>query len=155
MKKVWCTVFLGIFLIFSYGSCARMDNSLMDGYYTAEAAVFDDYGWKEYVTVRISGGRIIHVEFNAFNSSGFLKSWDMNYMRLMNAESGTYPSAYSRIYGGKFLEKQGTEGLECISGATYSYNTFLRLAEAVLENARTGDTEPRRVNLPVEIRDIH
>jgi major membrane immunogen (membrane-anchored lipoprotein) len=122
-------------------------NSLKDGYYCAEAAEFDAYGWKEYVAVCVSGGRIILVEYNAFNASGFIKSWDMNYMRVMNAVSGIYPNAYTRFYGGKFLENQGAREVDALSGATESHVSFLRLSQAVLENARAGDTETRLVPL--------
>jgi major membrane immunogen (membrane-anchored lipoprotein) len=120
-------------------SCAGKSSTLKDGYYTAEAAQFDEHGWKEYVTIRVADGKITLVEYNAFNSSGFIKSWDMDYMRVMNARNRTYPNAYTRYYGKQLLENQGTEGVECISGATNSYHTFLALADRALENARQGD----------------
>ena len=127
-------------------SCGENTPFFKDGYYTAEAAEFDEYGWKEYVTICISAGRIILVEYNAFNSSGFIKSWDMDYMRVMNAADGTYPNAYTRYYGRQFLENQGTEGIDALSGATYSYHTFLALADAVLKNAREGNNNTTQVN---------
>ncbi|MDR2479595.1 MAG: FMN-binding protein [Treponema sp.] len=130
---------LWFFLIALCVSCAGKSSSLKDGYYTAEAAQFDEYGWKEYVTVRIADGKITLVEYNAFNSAGFIKSWDMDYMRVMNARNGTHPNAYTRYYGQRLLENQGTEGVECISGATTSYNMFLALADTALENARQGN----------------
>ncbi|MDR2435364.1 MAG: FMN-binding protein [Treponema sp.] len=121
-------------------SCGGNSSALKDGYYTAEDAEFDNHGWKEYVTLCISSGQISMVEYNAFNQSGLIKSWDMNYMRLMNAASGSYPNAYTRYYVGQLLTRQGTEGIDALSGATESYRSFLRLADAALENARRGDT---------------
>jgi major membrane immunogen (membrane-anchored lipoprotein) len=129
------------------GSCLSGGNPLKDGYYSAEAEEFDSYGWKEYISVCVSGGRIIVVEYNAFNKAGFIKSWDMNYMRVMNAVAGIYPNAYTRYYGGKFLEGQGTRDVDTLSGATESHDSFLQLAQAVLENARIGDTATRFVPL--------
>ena len=137
----------GIFIILFNISCSSGDSSLKDGYYTAEMGEFNKYGWKDYVTIRISGGKIIHVEYNSFNTSGFIKSWDMDYMRNMNAKNGTYPNSFRRKYGGKLLEKQGTEEIDPISGATASYHTFLLLADEVLENARKGNTETKLVYL--------
>ena len=121
-------------------SCSAGQNSMRDGYYSAEVAEFDDEGWKEYITIYVSSGRIILVEYNAFNTAGFIRSWDMNYMRLMNAATGTYPNVYTRHYGEKLLENQGIQGTDVLTGATNSYRTFLRLGEAVLENARQGNT---------------
>ena len=128
-------------------SCSSAENSLKDGYFSAEALEFDSYGWKEYVTICVSSGQIIMVEYDAVNSSGFIKSWDMDYMRVMNAADGTYPNAYTRSYGTKFMENQGIEGVDLLSGATHSYYSFLQLAEAVLESARLGDTSTRLVAL--------
>jgi major membrane immunogen (membrane-anchored lipoprotein) len=129
-----------IILAVLYVSCGGNSSALKDGYYTAEAAEFDEYGWKEYVTLCISSKRISMVEYNAFNPSGLIKSWDMNYMRRMNAAAGTYPNAYTRYYGSQLLARQGTEGVDGLSGATNSYRTFIRLADTALENARGGDT---------------
>ena len=141
-KFIACTV--SAFLLWS---CSPARHILQDGYYNAEIAEFDIFGWKEYVTIRVSGGRIIFVEYNAFNPSGFVKSWDMNYMRIMNDTDGTYPNAYTREYVRQFLESQGTEGVDMISGATHSYYLFIRLAEAVLESARQGNTQTVLVTL--------
>jgi major membrane immunogen (membrane-anchored lipoprotein) len=129
------------FLAALCASCAGNDSGLRDGYYTAEAAEFDEYGWKEYVTICVSGGRITLVEYNAINASGFIKSWDMRYMRLMNATDKTYPNAYTRYYCSRLLDNQGTDGVDRISGATNSHNTFIKLADRALENARQGNTE--------------
>jgi major membrane immunogen (membrane-anchored lipoprotein) len=135
------------FLAALCASCAGKNFDLKDGYYTAEIAGFDEHGWKEYVTICVSAGRITLVEYNAINASGFIKSWDMRYMRLMNATDGTYPNAYTRYYGRQFLDKQGTDGIDRISGATDSYHTFIRLADTALENARQGNTETTLVSL--------
>ena len=122
-----------------YISCDRNDDVLQDGYYTAEEAVFDSHGWKDYLTICISGGKIIVVEYNAFNPSGFLKSWDMDFMRHMNTEDGTYPNAYSRYYARRLLERQDVRGIDALSGATESHSVFINLAKAVLKNAREGN----------------
>ena len=130
---------------YTLNACSPNSASLKDGYYTAETAEFDEHGWKEYLSVFISEGRIILAEYNAYNSSGFIKSWDMDYMRAMNAKDGTYPSAYSRHYASRFLELQDTKGIDAISGATASYNNFIRLADAVMKNAREGNGKTERV----------
>lgn len=128
-------------------SCAKNSSVLYDGYYTAEVAEFDKHGWKEYITVCVSGGQIILVEYNAYNHSGFIKSWDINYMREMNEIDGTYPNAYTRYYSRQFLEKQGTDGIDALSGATQSYTVFISLAKAVLKNAKEGNNKTALVHL--------
>jgi major membrane immunogen (membrane-anchored lipoprotein) len=105
-------------------SCSRDSSILHDGYYTAESASFDSFGWKEFVTICVSNGKIVTVEYNAKNSSGFIKSWDMDYMRRMGAVTGTYPNEYSRVYASELLARQTPDPIDAISGATDSHATF-------------------------------
>ena len=112
---------------------------LQDGYYTAQASEFS-HGWKEYITILVKGGSIVSVEYNAENASGFIKSWDNTYMQTMLHTNGTYPNEYTRYYAGQLLEGQGQGGIDAITGATSSHGTFQQLAQAVLEQARKGDS---------------
>ena len=131
-----------VFFLFLAGlliSCGGNDYVLKDGYYTTEEAEYNSYGWKEFLTICISGGKIIVVEYNAYNPAGFLKSWDMDFMRRMNTTDGTYPNAYSRYYSRQLLEKQDVTGIDVLSGATESHSVFVALAKAALKNARDGN----------------
>ena len=112
---------------------------LQDGYYTAQAAEFS-HGWKEYITILVKGGDIISVEYNAENASGFIKSWDNAYMQNMLHSNGTYPNEYTRNYASQLLEGQGEEPIDGLTGATSSHGSFQKLAAAVLEQARKGDS---------------
>lgn len=65
----------------------------MDGFYTVEMSDYNN-GWKEFVTIRVSGNKIVTVEYNAKNSSGFIKSWDIPYMRnMLDKKKGHTPTA--------------------------------------------------------------
>ncbi|MDR3051666.1 MAG: FMN-binding protein [Oscillospiraceae bacterium] len=135
-------VVLSLLCALSVAGCApkAAERRLKDGYYTAEAAIFEEHGWKEFVTICVRDGQIINVEYNAKNRTGFLKSWDMVYMREMNAVSHTYPNQYTRLYAQGLLEAQSPDGVDLITGATESYETFMQLADAVMYRAQTGDT---------------
>jgi major membrane immunogen (membrane-anchored lipoprotein) len=120
---------------FSSGDSA---GNLQNGHYTAEMADYF-HGWKEFLTIYVNNGRIVTVDYNAKNSSGFIKSWDMEYMRLMNKTDGNYPNKYSRHYASELLARQETEGIDAMSGATESYVSFIALADAAIAHAKTGD----------------
>lgn len=115
------------------------DAALQDGYYTAQAAEFS-HGWKEYITIMVKGGNIVSVEYNALNASGFIKSWDSNYMQNMLHSNGTYPNEYTRYYANQLLEGQGNGSIDALSGASSSHASFQKLATTVLEQARQGDS---------------
>jgi major membrane immunogen (membrane-anchored lipoprotein) len=134
-------------------SCRESRAFPLDGYFSAEAEVFDDYGWKEFVSLGVNNGRITSVEYNAKNPSGFIKSWDMDYMRTMNAVSGTYPNEYTRSYADQLLLRGDAEAVDVLSGATHSYHSFKQLAGRALENARAGDSSTALVPILIPRED--
>ena len=133
MKRIVMIV-LALLLVAALTSCGGQD-----GYYTAQAAEYS-HGWKEYITIMVKDGSIVSVEYNAENPSGFIKSWDNAYMQNMLHVNGTYPNEYTRYYAGQLLEGQGNGGIDALTGATSSHSSFQKLAEAVLEQARKGDS---------------
>lgn len=137
MKRVLSFI-LALLIAASLMACGEKTD-LQDGYYTAQADEYN-FGWKEYVTIMVKGGSIVSVEYNAENASGFIKSWDNAYMQTMLHVQGTYPNEYTRYYAGQLLEGQGEGGINAIAGASSSHGTFQMLVQAVLEQARKGDS---------------
>ena len=119
--------------------CAAKDTDMQDGYYTAQAAEYSN-GWKEFVTITVRGGKIISVEYNATNASGFIKSWDNAYMKNMKNVKGTYPNEYTRNYAAQLIQSQSPD-VEAITGASTSAGSFDMLAAAVIEQAKKGDSQ--------------
>ena len=138
MKRILATL-LSVMLIAQLLAACGSQAGLQDGYYTAQASEFS-HGWKEYITILVKGGSIISVEYNAENASGFIKSWDNAYMQSMLQDQGTYPNEYTRNYANQLLEGQGEGSIDAITGATSSHESFQILAQAVLEQARQGDS---------------
>ena len=148
MKREKRTLFCAFMLLFALAlsSCSGAANAMTDGYFTAEMADFDEHGWKEIITIYVKDNKIVSVDYDAINQSGFIKSWDMDYMRIMNAADGTYPNKYVRQYSDALLLYQKPEKVQAITGATHSYHTFQALAVAALEQARTGNTDVAYIN---------
>ena len=124
MRRIIRTL-LPLLLVFLLAGCGKTEG-LQDGYYTAQASEYH-FGWKEYVTIIVKGGRIVSVEYNAENASGFIKSWDNAYMQTMLHSNGTYPNEYTRYYAGQLLEGQGEDEIDALSGATSSDRKSTRL----------------------------
>ncbi|MCI8743396.1 MAG: FMN-binding protein [Lachnospiraceae bacterium] len=137
MKRILCLTLLLLMMV-PLTACGSQ-TGLRDGYYTAQAAEFS-HGWKEYITIMVKGGSIVSVEYNAENPSGFIKSWDNAYMQNMLHSNGTYPNEYTRNYAGQLLEKQQAGSIDALSGASSSCGSFQKLAAAVLEQAKEGDS---------------
>ena len=137
MKRILSLV-LALLLAVSLTACGDK-TALQDGYYPAQAAEFS-HGWKEFITIMVKGGSIVSVEYNAENASGFIKSWDNAYMQNMLHSNGTYPNEYTRYYAGQLLKGQGEGTIDALAGASSSHGSFQKLAAAVVEQARKGDS---------------
>lgn len=138
MKRILCLIVFLLLFIMPMTACQKT-TELQDGYYTAQAAEFN-HGWKEYITIMVKGGSIVSVEYNAENPSGFIKSWDNAYMQTMLHTDGTYPNEYTRYYANQLLEHGHADNIDALSGASSSHLSFQKLAQAVLEQARKGDS---------------
>jgi len=112
---------------------------LKDGYYTAEAVVFDAQGWKEYLTIYVFNGRIVNAEYDSRNSRGFLRSWDMADKRRSTLATGTNQSKYRREYAAALLNRQNPAEVTPFPGASQVLPNFQRLAEEAVKQARTGN----------------
>ena len=139
MKRLVTFTLIFLLLVLPLTACSEK-TELQDGYYTAQAKDFS-HGWKEYITIMVKGGSIVSVEYNAENASGFIKSWDNAYMQTMLHSNGTYPNEYTRYYANQLLEGRRDDDIDALSGATSSYGSFQKLSEAVLEQARKGDSD--------------
>lgn len=110
-----------------------------DGFYTAEMSEFS-HGWQEYLIIQGKGGRIVSAEYNAKNESGFIKAWDNTYMKYMMSRQGTYPNKYTREYVQQLIDRQKNTDVDVVTGASNLGQNFVKLVEAVLEQAAAGDS---------------
>lgn len=148
-KKTGLLLLIAALLCICFTGCGDKEGQLQDGYYSAEASDYS-HGWKEFVSICISNGKLVTVEYNAKNESGFIKSWDMNYMRNMEGITGTYPNMYTRTYAADFLSKGDPQAVDMVTGASSSGAKFKLLAAAALEQAEKGDTSKIIVQTPAE-----
>lgn len=139
MKRSVLAVCLVIVFLIAMSGCKTQKDGLVDGNYKVEMSDYS-HGWKEFVSIGISNGKIVTVEYNAKNPSGFIKSWDIQYMRNMDSIKGTYPNHYTRAYAASLLKAQNVEGIDAISGATSSGGNFRLMVSLLLEKAKVGDT---------------
>lgn len=140
MKKRVFSLSMIVILVFVCMTGCSGFRSMKDGYYTAEMSEYSN-GWKEYLRIQVKHGTIVSAEFNAKNQSGFIKAWDNAYMKNMMSIQGTYPNKYTREYVQQLMEEQEDVKVDTVSGASHSGGHFEKLAEAVLKQAKAGNSE--------------
>lgn len=120
-----------------------------DGYYSAEAANFDEKsGWKETVDVTVMNGRIVAVMWNAVHKDGgtdkVTRSKDGEYgmVAFGDAQAEWHEQA---LKAEQFLiEKQDVKAFayasdgktDAVSGVSISVNGFAELVDQALANAK-------------------
>ena len=104
---------------------------LKDGTYTGSAM---GYSGKVNITLTIKDGKITEVtNTNSDTRSFFNKAW--------------------RSIQPKILEKQSTEGIDTVSGATFSSNGILDASKIALEQAKNTEVQPSITPEPTEAPD--
>lgn len=73
MKRRICSLVLAAVIAFSAAGCNQKGDTLNDGYYTARMSDYS-HGWMEFVTICVSDGHLVSIEYNAKGPSGYLKS---------------------------------------------------------------------------------
>lgn len=137
---------LSLFLALLSG-CGRGEAVLHDGYYSAVAASFNNYGWKELVTLYVYNNRIVTVEFNAHNPSGLVLSWDSLTLRMLKSKMQQHPNLVIRKYSQELVNRQRPENIRKITGDEYFYDSFLSLAAVAIARAQAGDKSVADVKL--------
>ena len=141
MKKLIC-------LLLCVSACAALlagcgsAPEKQDGQYRAEYAQFDEYGWKDYVTVTVEENKVTAVEFDAVNELGEKKSENASYRESMEAITKTYPEKFCAEYGEQYIEKQEAKDLDAIAGATKSHDSLVTLLSALQKPMEEGNTDP-------------
>ncbi|MCI8365200.1 MAG: FMN-binding protein [Eubacterium sp.] len=113
--------------------------TMQDGTYTAQMSEYS-HGWREFVTITVKNGEVVTAEYNAENSSGFIKSWDTAYMNNMKTVTGTYPNEYTRYYAAFLKGQKDVPEIDALTGASNSGANFKRLSDAVVNKAKQGDS---------------
>ena len=91
-RKRFIVIFLVLMTMFSVSGCKKEENRLEDGFYTVEMSDYIN-GWKEFVTIRVSGSKIVTVEYNSRNSSGFTNPGTFPICAICSIKKGHIPTA--------------------------------------------------------------
>lgn len=143
MKKIVGLALVSVLSVSILAGCGKSskseDNTYKDGNYRASYDKFDTRGWKAFTQIEIKDGKIATVDFDYLNKDDKRKSEDADYIKEMAAKSGTSPDKFSKELEKALIEKQDSEKVDIVTGATYATNDMKKLAKLILENAKKGD----------------
>lgn len=115
----------------------------IDGTYRAEYADFDQYGWKETVTVKIKNGKIQVSNFDAISKDDEKKKKtdDEDYAAQMKEKAGITPKdAFAKLMKNFESADNDVTKIDNVAGATVSSDDFkLLVGEILATTARDGN----------------
>lgn len=138
MKKLLALA-LVVVLAFSMAACGG--NKLKDGTYVAEmsdAVAADSYGWKDTVTVTVSGGKVTDAVFESYSTEdGRPKSGETAETYPMDPA----PSEWIPQLTANLKAASSADEVAAVAGATNASNNAKKLYAAALQAAADGNTE--------------
>lgn len=142
-------VAMAFFLLFFplVPGCGQNDSQLHDGYYSAVADSFNNYGWKEFVTLYVYNNRIVTVEFNAYNPSGLILSWDDLTLSTLKNRMRQHPNLVIRKYSQELVNRQYPGNIRKVVADDFFYDSFIALSAVAIARARAGDRSVAEVRL--------
>ena len=147
MKKATAACMAAALALFALTGCSNnSDDTLKDGTYRAEMSI-ESHGYKDYVEITVTGGKIDTVVYDAVTADGKKKTDDEDYKKSMmegnkNASlPETYPADYMKKLSQSLVEQQEVEKVDVVAGATTSSNDFKTLVSALKNNMKSGKTQ--------------
>lgn len=137
MRKI-LIIFLIAGALLSLAGCGMGERHFVDGSYHVEFADFDSSGYKEYIDVVVEDGSIVSFTADAVDRKGELKSDSKELSDKMKAVVGNYPEKFYRDFANQYLEKEDSEKIDIVAGATLSTRSLMELVVAMEEAASEG-----------------
>ena len=106
-----------------------------DGVYKATQDKADQYGWKGFVEITVTDGKIATVIFD-YDNAGKLKSEDAAYKAAMEPKSKTYPEKAFGELEAALIATQDIATVDAVAGATASSTEFTALVTTALAGAK-------------------
>ncbi|EIA21549.1 extracellular electron transfer flavoprotein PplA [Listeria fleischmannii] len=132
---------------------AKTDGTMTDGTYKLEEKNFDDKGWKAFASIEVKDGKITKASYDYKNKDGDLKSEDADYEKAMKDKVGTGPQEYLKQLSDALVKSQSASGVDIVTGATHSSETFINYANQLIQAAQRADTTTISINNGADMKD--
>ncbi|HIF1127771.1 TPA: extracellular electron transfer flavoprotein PplA, partial [Enterococcus faecium] len=92
-------------------------------------------------------------KYDNVNENGESKTKDAEYNKNMEAKSGTNPEKYIPELNDQFLKAQSASGVEVVTGATHSSESFQNYAQQLIQAAQAGNTDTIEIDNGADLKD--
>lgn len=125
---------------------------LQDGTYKLEEKNYSN-GYRSVFEMVVKDGKITESNYDNVNEDGKSKMDDAEYNENMKAKAGTNPETFIPELNEQLLSAQSASGVEVVTGATHSSESFQNYAQQLIQAAQAGNTETIEIDNGAELKD--
>ncbi|HBK3298269.1 TPA: FMN-binding protein [Enterococcus faecalis] len=125
---------------------------LKDGTYKLEEKN-EKNGYRAVFEMTVKDGKITESKYDNINAEGKSKTEDTKYEESMKAKSGVGPKEYIKQLNDSFVKAQSASGVEVVTGATHSSESFQNYAQQLIQAAQAGNTDTIEIDNGATLKD--
>lgn len=125
---------------------------LKDGTYKLEEKN-EKNGYRAVFEMTVKDGKITDSKYDNINADGKSKTEDTKYEESMKAKSGVGPKEYIKQLNDSFVKAQSASGVEVVTGATHSSESFQNYAQQLIQAAQAGNTDTIEIDNGATLKD--
>lgn len=125
---------------------------LKDGTYKLEEKN-EKNGYRAVFEMTVKDGKITESKYDNINADGKSKTEDTKYEESMKAKSGVGPKEYIKQLNDSFIKAQSASGVEVVTGATHSSESFQNYAQQLIQAAQAGNTDTIEIDNGATLKD--
>ncbi|EMW5460886.1 FMN-binding protein [Enterococcus faecalis] len=125
---------------------------LKDGTYKLEEKN-EKNGYRAVFEMTVKDGKITESKYDNINADGKSKTEDTKYEESMKAKSGVGPKEYIKQLNDSFVKAQSASGVEVVTGATHSSESFQNYAQQLIQAAQASNTDTIEIDNGATLKD--
>lgn len=125
---------------------------LKDGTYKLEEKN-EANGYRAVFEMTVKDGKITESKYDNINADGKSKKDDADYEKSMKEKSGVGPAEYIKELNASLVKAQSASGVEVVTGATNSSQSFQNYAQQLIQAAQAGDTKTIEIDNGADLKD--
>ena len=125
---------------------------LKDGEYTLEEKNYSN-DYRVVFSIVVKDGEITESKYDNINKDGESKVDDEEYNKMMTEKAGIGPDEFIPALNEALVAAQNADGVEVVTGATHSTDTFKNYAQQLIQAAQAGNTDTITIENDADLKD--
>lgn len=125
---------------------------LQDGTYELEEKN-ENNDYRAVFSITVKDGKIAESKYDNINKDGKSKADDKEYQEMMKEKAGVGPADFIPALNEALVAAQTADGVEVVTGATHSTDSFKNYAQQLIQAAQAGKTDKIEIDNGAELKD--